>query len=129
MQNCVSLTEIPRRSGRSISATIMAVVENNSMGGLRSGEGVVEEREEGLKREIRDLQELLSKLNPMAEEFVPPSLSAGVYAGVGGGGAGDGGQALGFYQNGFFMENGAALGFGAGGGARRVIISISLSEL
>ncbi|KMS96304.1 hypothetical protein BVRB_000180 isoform A [Beta vulgaris subsp. vulgaris] len=30
---------------------------------------------EGLKKEIRDLQEMLSKLNPMAKEFVPPSLS------------------------------------------------------
>ncbi|XP_057951309.1 polyadenylate-binding protein-interacting protein 12-like isoform X2 [Malania oleifera] len=30
---------------------------------------------EGFKRDIRDLEELLSKLNPMAEEFVPPSLS------------------------------------------------------
>ncbi|GFP88757.1 polyadenylate-binding protein-interacting protein 11 [Phtheirospermum japonicum] len=28
------------------------------------------------KREMRDLEEMLSKLNPMAEEFVPPSLSA-----------------------------------------------------
>ncbi|XP_071929295.1 polyadenylate-binding protein-interacting protein 12-like [Coffea arabica] len=31
---------------------------------------------EGFKREIRDLEEMLSKLNPMAEEFVPPSLAA-----------------------------------------------------
>ncbi|AES72612.1 putative ataxin-2, nucleotide-binding alpha-beta plait domain-containing protein [Medicago truncatula] len=29
---------------------------------------------ESFKREMRDLEELLSKLNPMAEEFVPPSL-------------------------------------------------------
>ncbi|XP_057507064.1 polyadenylate-binding protein-interacting protein 12-like [Actinidia eriantha] len=29
---------------------------------------------EGFKREMRDLEEFLSKLNPMAEEFVPPSL-------------------------------------------------------
>ncbi|GFY83393.1 hypothetical protein Acr_03g0001670 [Actinidia rufa] len=29
---------------------------------------------EGFKRELRDLEEFLSKLNPMAEEFVPPSL-------------------------------------------------------
>ncbi|KAF7102058.1 hypothetical protein CFC21_103246 [Triticum aestivum] len=28
------------------------------------------------EREMRDLEELLSKLNPMAEEFVPPSLAA-----------------------------------------------------
>ncbi|KAL2921686.1 Polyadenylate-binding protein-interacting protein 11 [Bienertia sinuspersici] len=30
---------------------------------------------EGFKKEIRDLQEMLSKLNPMAKEFVPPSLA------------------------------------------------------
>lgn len=30
---------------------------------------------ESFKREMRDLEELLSKLNPMAEEFVPPSLT------------------------------------------------------
>lgn len=31
---------------------------------------------EGFKREMRDLEEMLSKLNPMAEEFVPPSLGS-----------------------------------------------------
>ncbi|KAI7728208.1 hypothetical protein M8C21_012900 [Ambrosia artemisiifolia] len=31
--------------------------------------------DEGFKKEMRDLEEILSKLNPMAEEFVPPSLS------------------------------------------------------
>ncbi|KAJ6724163.1 SERINE/ARGININE-RICH SPLICING FACTOR [Salix viminalis] len=30
---------------------------------------------ESYKREIRELQELFSKLNPMAAEFVPPSHS------------------------------------------------------
>lgn len=30
---------------------------------------------EGFKQKMRDLEEMLSKLNPMAEEFVPPSLS------------------------------------------------------
>jgi RNA recognition motif-containing protein len=30
---------------------------------------------EGFKKEMRDLEEMLSKLNPLAEEFVPPSLS------------------------------------------------------
>lgn len=29
---------------------------------------------ESYKQEMRDLEEMLSKLNPMAEEFVPPSL-------------------------------------------------------
>ncbi|KAI7728194.1 hypothetical protein M8C21_012886 [Ambrosia artemisiifolia] len=31
--------------------------------------------DEGFKKEMRDLEDILSKLNPMAEEFVPPSLS------------------------------------------------------
>lgn len=36
---------------------------------------------DGFKKEMRDLEELLSKLNPMAEEFVPPSLnSSGSYS-------------------------------------------------
>ncbi|MCI11869.1 splicing factor arginine/serine-rich [Trifolium medium] len=30
---------------------------------------------DSFKREMRDSEELLSKLNPMAEEFVPPSLT------------------------------------------------------
>ncbi|GJY74594.1 polyadenylate-binding protein-interacting protein 12-like protein isoform X1 [Tanacetum coccineum] len=34
---------------------------------------------EGFKKEMRDLAEMLSKLNPMAEEFVPPSLSNNFY--------------------------------------------------
>ena len=33
------------------------------------------------EREMRDLEELLSKLNPMAEEFVPPSLASPVAGG------------------------------------------------
>ncbi|XP_071735507.1 polyadenylate-binding protein-interacting protein 12-like isoform X2 [Rutidosis leptorrhynchoides] len=36
-----------------------------------------ETADEGFKKEMRDLAEMLSKLNPMAEEFVPPSLSNG----------------------------------------------------
>ncbi|KAL4274916.1 hypothetical protein HN51_057794 [Arachis hypogaea] len=41
---------------------------------------------ESYKREMRDLVELLSKLNPMAEEFVPSSLANnhGYLAGPGG---------------------------------------------
>ena len=34
-----------------------------------------EEEEDGFKKEMRDLAEMLSNLNPMAAEFVPPSLS------------------------------------------------------
>ncbi|KAK9145812.1 hypothetical protein Sjap_005715 [Stephania japonica] len=40
------------------------------------GGGVdLERSDEGFKRDMRDLEDLLSKLNPMAEEFVPPSLA------------------------------------------------------
>lgn len=54
---------------------------------------------EGFKRDIRELEELLSKLNPMAEEFVPPSLvNNGSAGGVGGGGGGL------FYFNNFVMN-------------------------
>ncbi|XP_024010126.1 polyadenylate-binding protein-interacting protein 12 isoform X2 [Eutrema salsugineum] len=61
---------------------------------------------ESFKREMRELHELLSKLNPMAEEFVPPSLNkqaANGFNGVNGG----------FFPVGFslFREN----GFGAAG--------------
>ncbi|CAL0305392.1 unnamed protein product [Lupinus luteus] len=46
------------------------VVNNNGYGGVNGENG-----DENFKRDIRDLEELLSKLNPMAEEFVPPSLT------------------------------------------------------
>uniref|UniRef100_M1CYS0 RNA-binding protein n=1 Tax=Solanum tuberosum TaxID=4113 RepID=M1CYS0_SOLTU len=50
--------------------------EHQKMNGvdLRNG-GVVDGGDEGFKREMRDLEEMLSKLNPMAEEFVPPSMA------------------------------------------------------
>ena len=54
-------------------------IQHQKMNGvdLRRNGGVVDEDEdgEGFKKEMRDLEEMLSKLNPMAEEFVPPSLS------------------------------------------------------
>lgn len=54
-----------------------------------NGNGVPQEKKmnenddggEGFKREMRDLEEMLSKLNPMAEEFVPPSLAPLVVGG------------------------------------------------
>ncbi|KAK6129380.1 hypothetical protein DH2020_036896 [Rehmannia glutinosa] len=57
-----------------------------------SGNGVAQEKKmngddddddggEGFKREMRDLEEMLSKLNPMAKEFVPPSLASVVGGG------------------------------------------------
>ncbi|KAJ1381014.1 RNA-binding domain superfamily, partial [Sesbania bispinosa] len=51
------------------------VVKNNDgygIDGVRNGEN---DGGESFKRDMRDLEELLSKLNPMAEEFVPPSLT------------------------------------------------------
>ncbi|XP_074291799.1 polyadenylate-binding protein-interacting protein 12-like isoform X2 [Silene latifolia] len=39
------------------------------------GETMEKDGGEGFKEEIRDLEEKLSKLNPMAKEFLPPSLS------------------------------------------------------
>ncbi|XP_021647309.2 polyadenylate-binding protein-interacting protein 11 isoform X2 [Hevea brasiliensis] len=45
---------------------------SNCSGGDLQRDGDVEE---SYKRDIRELQELFSKLNPMAEEFVPPSLA------------------------------------------------------
>lgn len=41
-----------------------------------NGEKKDDDGGEGFKREMRDLAEMLSKLNPMAEEFVPPSLGS-----------------------------------------------------
>lgn len=56
---------------------------------------------------MQDLEELLSKLNPMAEEFVPPSLATNH------GYLLDGGAGGGMYVNNFGLQN----GFGANGGA------------
>ncbi|CAJ1974469.1 unnamed protein product [Sphenostylis stenocarpa] len=64
------------------------------MNGVMSGEN----GGESFKRDMRDLEELLSKLNPMAKEFVPPSLTnthgflAGPNAGFG-------------YTNNFMLPN------------------------
>ncbi|KAL0913938.1 hypothetical protein M5K25_017433 [Dendrobium thyrsiflorum] len=54
--------------------------------------------EEGFKRDMRDLEELLSKLNPMAEEFVPQSH---VNHGAGVLWSGGGGIDAGFYSRSF----------------------------
>ncbi|WOL13066.1 polyadenylate-binding protein-interacting protein 12-like isoform X2 [Canna indica] len=84
------LAERPARDGLSAAA----IVEN-----------------EVFKREMRDLAELLSKLNPMAEEFVPQSLTemGNMY-----------GAALGgFYVNGFGVGNGVGNGGAVVNGGRR----------
>ncbi|KAL9240582.1 hypothetical protein vseg_014783 [Gypsophila vaccaria] len=44
--------------------------DEEELSGIISGETMTEEEEE-----VRELEEMLSKLNPMAKEFVPPSLS------------------------------------------------------
>ncbi|KAK4718520.1 hypothetical protein R3W88_016858 [Solanum pinnatisectum] len=50
--------------------------EHQKMNGVDSRNGgVVDGGDEGFKKEMRDLEEMLSKLNPMAEEFVPPSMA------------------------------------------------------
>ena len=53
--------------------------------GVRNGG---EDGGESFNRDMRDLAELLSKLNPMAEEFVPPSLAKNHGYLPGGGGLG-----------------------------------------
>ncbi|KAL5057921.1 hypothetical protein RYX36_029525, partial [Vicia faba] len=65
---------------------------------------VVNHGGESFKREMRDLVELLSKLNLLAEEFVPPSLitnyqgylAAGPNAGFG-------------YRNNFMIQNNSSV--------------------
>ncbi|KAK1306195.1 Polyadenylate-binding protein 2 [Acorus calamus] len=59
--------------------------DHQRMNGGDGGNGI---DSEDFKRDMRDLEELLSKLNPMAKEFVPPSLANNSH-GLGGG----------FYQN------------------------------
>lgn len=66
---------------------------------------------EGFKRDMRDLEELLSKLNPMAEEFVPPSLAN--HGSPGGG--------FGYTNNNFLLHNtGTGIVNGNGSAGRRV---------
>lgn len=71
---------------------------------------------ESLNRDMRELQELFSKLNPLAEEFVPLSL-----VGLNGG----------FYANNLEMQGNNRNGFVNGNAGRRVcicIISLSFSS-
>lgn len=72
------------------------------------------DREDG--GDIRDLEELLSKLNPMAEEFVPPSLANGhVWSGAFG------------YANSFVLQ--PNFGNGNGNAGRRVWFCCFISYL
>ncbi|XP_010909104.1 polyadenylate-binding protein-interacting protein 12 isoform X2 [Elaeis guineensis] len=86
---------------------------------------------EGFKREMRDLEELLSKLNPMAAEFVPPSLANHRHAAATGGGVG--GVDAGFDSNGFGAHHAVANGGGRrrngyGQGKRRMNSRTSLAQ-
>ena len=74
---------------------------------------------EGFKREMRDLEEMLSKLNPMAEEFVPPSLTNHKPVSQFSGHLG--------YANNFVMQNES--GIANGNTARRVVVVILYSFL
>ncbi|KAI3453302.1 hypothetical protein Pfo_009965 [Paulownia fortunei] len=66
------------------------------------------EGEEGFKREMRELEEMFSKLNPMAQEFVPPSLAtSNVTMKINGGYFAENIAAANFmYLNGFANNNG-----------------------
>ncbi|CAL0327516.1 unnamed protein product [Lupinus luteus] len=74
--------------------TLQMVVNNNGYGGVNGENG-----SESFKKDMRDLEELLSKLNPLAEEFVPSSLTnnPGYLAGLGAAGFG--------YPNNFLFPN------------------------
>ncbi|XP_062147732.1 polyadenylate-binding protein-interacting protein 12-like [Alnus glutinosa] len=101
-------------------------VKSQQMGVVKSGGGygsnnqrangvVVRNGEDGgesFKRDMRDLEELLSKLNPMAEEFVPPSLANNH-------GYFDGGV-VGFgYPNDYLVQNGFGNANGYSGRRRK----------
>lgn len=79
---------------------------------------------EGFKRDMRDLEEMLSKLNPMAEEFVPPSLSSlvgGLQLVAPPQGAAAAGH-FGYNANGFMMQQLLNSGVPTDGSFRRVSV-------
>lgn len=73
------------------------VVNNGGYGVKQISNGVrsEEDGDDSFKRDMRDLEEFLSNLNPMAEEFVPPSLTNS-HGFLGGGGFG--------YTNNFLLH-------------------------
>ncbi|KAL2527530.1 Polyadenylate-binding protein-interacting protein 11 [Abeliophyllum distichum] len=93
--------------------------EENMNGGDDGGEG--------FKREMRDLEEMLSKLNPMAKEFVPPSHNVKSNDGRHGTivvppphAAGAVGGIFGYNANGFLMQQHLNSGVPIGNSIRRV---------
>ncbi|KAG1359151.1 polyadenylate-binding protein-interacting protein 11 [Cocos nucifera] len=99
--------------GLARSGTGMVAQRANGVVVGRSGDEAAVAGGGGGEREMRDLEELLSKLNPMAEEFVPPSLANHGYAAITG-------DVAGFYSNGFGSQNAGANGGANVGGGRRV---------
>ncbi|XXG43367.1 hypothetical protein AAC387_Pa01g3419 [Persea americana] len=79
-------------------------VEEGGQKGGAAKAGMGPRNGEGFQRDMRDLEELLSKLNPMAEEFIPPSL-------IGHGSPPPGG----FYYNNFGNPNSVGGGNGHNG--------------
>ncbi|MQM04238.1 hypothetical protein Taro_037030, partial [Colocasia esculenta] len=106
---------------------------SNGEGVGRDGEGAGE----GFRRDIRDLEELLSKLNPMAEEFVPSSLvnHQGSDGGDSGGGGGEYVNDFGTQHHTLGNGNGSANGHGGrrkksnfGQGKRRMNSRTSMAQ-
>ncbi|XP_027360958.1 polyadenylate-binding protein-interacting protein 11-like isoform X2 [Abrus precatorius] len=65
-----STVSVPNSNYNNYKAQMHANGVNNDGYGMNGENGG-----DSFKRDMRDLEELLSKLNPMAEEFVPPSLA------------------------------------------------------
>ncbi|VVA19205.1 PREDICTED: polyadenylate-binding [Prunus dulcis] len=114
----VMVTPPPNGNG---NGNINGISSNNNGGNQKMSNG----DHHDVDRDMRELRELFSKLNPMAEEFVPPSLANGH-----GLNAGFVNMAL-MMQNG--NRNGQVNGFGAGRrrnnqGKRRINSRTSLAQ-
>ncbi|XP_020575197.1 polyadenylate-binding protein-interacting protein 12-like [Phalaenopsis equestris] len=99
-----------QRPGKAAAATSQL-----SNGGSR------ENGEVGFKQDMRDLEELLSKLNPMAAEFVPPShtnYASRSFGDRGGGFVSNNVGIHGLYTNGGYLNGGYANGVNSNGGHR-----------
>nr|KJB74651.1 hypothetical protein B456_012G000600 [Gossypium raimondii] len=78
-ENPVAITKsngdsnIPMQNGFNEKNQQQTVTKNGGLNGFSNVENG--SNDEIFKNEMRDLVEILSKLNPMAEEFVPPSLA------------------------------------------------------
>ncbi|XP_042438045.1 polyadenylate-binding protein-interacting protein 11-like isoform X3 [Zingiber officinale] len=107
LRSTKDLTVPEIRSHRDASAdTFLSTTKDVTASAAQRPTGVASTTgDEGFKREMRDLEELLSKLNPMAQEFVPPSLTA---------------MGNSFGADGVIYPNGLGVGDGVGNGGRRV---------